>query len=76
MKEPAGQFVRLPFAFGQTVFHRTRRERLPGMVTGFSIRPGCVYALVTWCEDLREAAHCVFELTTEFEPSYCEETDP
>jgi hypothetical protein len=73
---PAGPVVRLPYAFGQIVYHRARREKMAGMVTGFSVRAGSVYALVTWGEDLREGAHLVFELTTEFEPSYSEETDP
>lgn len=75
MRVAGGQVVRLPFGFGQEVFHKSRRERSPGMVTGFSVRPGCVYVLVTWSEDLRESAHCVFELTSEFVPSYCEESD-
>jgi hypothetical protein len=64
----SGRTVRLPFAFGEIVYHRARTEKIPGMVTGFQIRERGTVNLVMWSDNLCEAAHSFFELTTEFEP--------
>jgi hypothetical protein len=60
--------VRLPFDFGQTVYHRSKPDKLAGMVTGYTICPGATMVSVTWGDDLRQFSHYFFELTTEFEP--------
>jgi hypothetical protein len=62
--------VRLPFDFGQIVFHRIRAERVPGYVIGFIIVPGQTKILVRWGDNL-DQDECFFgELTTEFMPSF------
>ena len=66
--------VRLPFDFGDIVYHKIKTERLPGMVTGFILRDNVTMILVTWSDNLcGESTHRLFELTTEFEPSYTTE---
>jgi hypothetical protein len=60
--------VRLPFDFGETVYHRMRTDKVPGMVTGYNVGPVDVAVRVTWGDDLHEFQHYFFELTTEFEP--------
>jgi hypothetical protein len=61
--------VRLPYDFGDTVYHTVRKDKIPGLVTGFSCRPGATTINVTWGDGLREMSHFFFELTTEFEPT-------
>jgi hypothetical protein len=59
--------VRLPFAFGEIVYHRARTEKIPGMITGFQVRERGILNLVMWSDSLCEAGHSFFELTSEFE---------
>ncbi|MGO9467911.1 MAG: hypothetical protein ACLQVF_27555 [Isosphaeraceae bacterium] len=61
--------VRLPFEFGDVVYHRVCRERNPGMVVGFIVERGQIQTRVAW-EDRSETLHQFFELTTEFTPSF------
>lgn len=62
--------VRLPFDFGDIVYHRVRKECVPGFVLGFIVVPGAVKILVRWDGDLQQD-ECFFnELTTEFTPSF------
>jgi hypothetical protein len=62
--------VRLPFEFGQAVYHRIAKEREPGLVTGFIVR-SCAdpIVMVTWV-DRAESIHYPFELTTEYVPDF------
>jgi len=60
--------VRLPFDFGQRVYHRARLERMPGIVVGFIVLHRDLKILVKWAEDARQDEHWFYELTTEFEP--------
>jgi hypothetical protein len=60
--------VRLPFDFGQTVYHRSKSDKVAGMVTAYTICPNATMVQVTWGDDLRTFSHYFFELTTEFEP--------
>jgi hypothetical protein len=66
--------IRLPFDFGDVVYYRHRPEKIAGIVTGFIVRDGKVMVLVVWVNDLQEGQHNLYELTTEFEPSY--QTEP
>jgi hypothetical protein len=60
--------LRLPFSFGDRVYHRARAEKVVGIVTGFNVRQNETAILVTWGDDLREAIHFFYELTSEFSP--------
>jgi hypothetical protein len=60
--------LRLPFAFGDRVYHRARQDRVAGLVTGFIVRPNETTITVTWGDSLNECVHFFFELTTEFSP--------
>jgi hypothetical protein len=60
--------VRLPFEFGERVYHRARTDKVPGIVTGYNVGPSEIAIRVTWGDDLREFQHYFFELTTEHEP--------
>lgn len=60
--------VRLPFAFGETVYHRSRADRVAGIVTGFVIYPNDLQVYVRWGDDLAVGTHFFFELATEFSP--------
>jgi hypothetical protein len=62
--------VKLPFDFGDIVYHRAAREKLPGMVVGFVITPLGVKILVRWGHDLSQDELNFFELSTEFTPSF------
>lgn len=66
--------VRLPFDFGDVVYHRLKAEKIPGMVTGFSVRRDTVFVIVTWANDLDEQVHNLYELTQEFTPDFSQET--
>jgi hypothetical protein len=65
-----GRSVRLPFGFGDTVYHKARIERVPGYVVGFIVVPGQTKILVRWGTDLQQDEHFFGELTTEFTPSF------
>lgn len=65
--------VRIPFSYGDIVYHRAKSERIAGMVTGYSLFPGGMHVLVTWENDLTEKRHYLCELAAEFEPSYATE---
>jgi hypothetical protein len=61
--------VRLPFAFGDRVYHRARNDdKIVGIVTGFVIHPNDLQIYVRWGDDLEIGTHFFFELTTEFSP--------
>jgi len=60
--------VRLPFEFGQRVYHQAAIEKSPGLVTGFAVCPGVTMVQVTWGDDQRATQHYFFELSTEWEP--------
>jgi hypothetical protein len=62
-----GRTVRLPFDYGQIVYHRARVEKVPGMVTGFNFRASQMWVQVTWGDNLTVDTHCFYELTTEYE---------
>jgi hypothetical protein len=62
-----GRTVRLPYSFGDIVYHRVKTEKLAGMVTGFSVRERGLMVCVVWADGLNESFHHFFELTTEFE---------
>lgn len=68
------RLVRLPFAFGETVYHRIRTERIPGIVTGFHVRPNNVLIAITWGDSLVESSHYFHELSTEYEPVFSSES--
>jgi hypothetical protein len=61
--------IRLPFGFGDTVYHRVRREKVPGMVTAYIIEGGQTQIRVRW-DNMDETVHQFFELATEFTPSF------
>jgi hypothetical protein len=73
MSDSPKKTVRLPFEFGERVYHRLRGEDVPGMVTGFHIRVNNILIAVTW-PDLQETSHYFYELTTEFQPDFSSET--
>jgi hypothetical protein len=55
---------------GDIVFLRVERERIPGMVTGFSVRAnGNLSYSVTWA-GRSESYHYAMELTTDYIPQY------
>jgi len=60
--------VRLPYDFGDIVFHRAKPDRVPGMVVGFVVVPGATKILVKWSDDLGQGEHFFLELSTEFDP--------
>jgi len=63
--------VKLPFDFGDVVYHRAHKERLPGVVFGFFIAPGTVRIHVRWGDNLESwGEHFFCELSTEFVPSF------
>jgi hypothetical protein len=64
-----GRTVKLPFAFGDIVYHRSRADKVPGMVTGYTVRERGVLPLIMWSDNLCEGQHNFYELTTEFEAS-------
>jgi hypothetical protein len=66
--------VRLPFDFGDVVYHRSRVEPIRGIVTGFIVRDQRILVLVVWGHDLGEGQHQLFELTSEFEPTFTSES--
>lgn len=71
----AGDFAwmaRLPFRYGQIVYHVTAREKKKGVVVGYQLRPGSLVVLVTW-DGPADGYHFPFELTTEFEPDLTSE---
>lgn len=65
--------VRLPFNYGELVYHRAKSERVAGMVTGFVVTENRVQVIVTWSDDLRGGTFEHFELTSEFEPNFSQE---
>ena len=74
MSVNVGRPVRLPFDFGDIVYHRVHADRKPGMVTGFIVRDATILVLVTWADNVQgEATHRPYELTTEFEPNFSQE---
>jgi hypothetical protein len=62
--------VKLPFAFGDIVYHKARSERVTGYVIGFIVIPGQTKIIVKWGDDLQQDEHFFGELTSEFTPSY------
>jgi hypothetical protein len=63
-----GRAVRLPYDFGDIVYHRTKKDKIPGMVIGFLIVPGVTKLLVRWGDDLCQVEHYFFEVSSEHEP--------
>jgi len=71
MTEPrCPRTVKLPFDFGDIVYHRAAREKLPGMVVGFVVTQLGVKILVRWGHDVSQDELNFFELSTEFAPSF------
>jgi hypothetical protein len=67
--------ARLPFAFGTVVYHRARKEKVAGVVTGFIVCPSGTQILIQWGDNVGgESAHHFFELSTEYEPDYTGDT--
>jgi hypothetical protein len=64
----SGRSVRLPFAFGERVYHRAKAEKVAGIVTGFVIHPQELQVYVRWGDNLDVGTHFFLELTTEFQP--------
>ncbi len=58
----------IAFPFGATVYLKLREERVPGMVTGYGIRPGLVSYRVCWSNTGCEIEHYEMELTPDYEP--------
>ena len=74
MDEPRrGPTIRLPFEYGTRVWHRVRRENVPGIVTGYHLRQNYMLVSVTWADNLDESSFCPYELATEFTPDYTAE---
>lgn len=63
--------VRAAYWLGSIVFLRTRQERLPGMVTGVSVKPTGVIYCVGW-GDGKEDWHYEMELTAEYIAEFVE----
>jgi hypothetical protein len=62
--------VRLPYDFGDVVYHRAKADRVKGLVTGFCIRDNRILIYVTWGDTRGEEVHNQFELTSEFEQTF------
>lgn len=62
--------IELPYDYGDVVYHKTKSERVKGMVVGYTLRPSNFMVIVIWEENLEEIAHYPVELTREFEPTY------
>ena len=60
-----GRSVRLPYAFGDIVYHLVKKEKIAGMVVGFVVSPGGTKILVRWGDDLGQGEHYFMELATE-----------
>ncbi len=74
MEDSSRRTVRLPFAFGDVVYHRVREDKVAGIITGFHIRPTSIVIAVTWGDNLAETMHYFHELTTEYEPIFSAES--
>jgi hypothetical protein len=70
MSERCPRTVKLPFDFGDIVYHRARGERVAGMVVGFVVLPAAMRILVRWGDDLTIDEHSFFELSSDFTPSF------
>lgn len=61
--------LQVAYELGDIVFLKIECERIPGMVTGLSIRPNGVAYSVTW-PGRAESSHYAMELTTDYIPQY------
>lgn len=66
------RMIRMPYAFGDTVYHKAAKEKKSGLVIGFVVVPGMVKPLVKWSESIQEEHHLV-ELTTEYVPDFSQQ---
>jgi len=67
--------VRLPFDFGDQVYHRAKTEKVPGSVVGYKIYPGnLIQVCVRWGNDLCVCEHWLFELSSEYIPDFSQES--
>ena len=64
-----GRSVRLPYGFGDIVYHRASSEKEAGIVSGFIVRERGLLICVVWGRDKSEGHHSFFELTSEFTAS-------
>lgn len=62
--------VRLPFEFGDIVYHRARAYQVAGIVDGFQALPGAVKTRVLWGNDMQHQMHYFFELSSDYEPPF------
>lgn len=60
--------VRLPFEFGDVVYHRARGDKVAGLVTRYNITQRGTEVGVTWGDGLDIGWHDFFELTEEYSP--------
>jgi hypothetical protein len=70
MSDSPKKTVRLPFGFGEIVYMRSAKEKVPGLVTSFRIFDGLVMTCVSWTDTRIEQNHCFYELTTEYQPDF------
>ena len=63
-----GRTVRLPYDFGDIVYHQTSTGKVRGMVIGFLVVPGATKMLIRWGDDLGQTENFFFELSSEHEP--------
>lgn len=61
--------VQVAYGLGDIVFLRVAEERIAGMVTSISVRPGHVIYMVSWDGGL-DTYHYEMELTSEFVQSF------
>ena len=63
--------MKFEFELGDIVFLRVKEDRVAGMVTVVSVRPGHVLYGVSWASSPgSESFHYAMELTSEFVPQY------
>jgi hypothetical protein len=65
-RPPKGEF---PYWFKDIVFLRLATERVAGMITAVTLRPGSAVYDVSW-PDTSTTCHYDFELTTEYVPDF------
>lgn len=64
------RLVTLDFGFGDVVYLRVRRDKVPGMIVSIELRPCGMSYCVTWGNEGHALSHYAFELTAEYLPDY------
>jgi hypothetical protein len=65
--------LRLPYDYGQVVYHKLRAEKIAGYVTGYQAYQGGFLVCVTWEDSLTESPHYAYELSLEHIPDFVRE---